>query len=118
MTFARLLSVQQPLHTDILIQVRPVDTLSASYETPIAPFRYGAVKQTRKPRKRYRNCSAVGEVNSKCVCSDLHVLSPRLALLNPQSTHSNSSTIPPRFSPPPSGFDRFRAWKHRRSVQA
>src|SRR5438309_928187 len=88
--------MQQPFDTYIFVQLGPVNPFSVCDEAPGIALGGGSVKQTRKPRERYRYGPAVRKVNTEGVRCHLHLLSPCFSQLNLQSTHSNSSAMPPR----------------------
>ncbi len=54
---------QEALHTDIFVQIRPVDSYPAADETPMGSFRRCPVRQAREPSQRHSDGPTVGKID-------------------------------------------------------
>jgi hypothetical protein len=94
LTLTRLASRQQAYHTNILIQVRPVNAHATANKTPIDPLRRCPMRQTREPRQRHSNVRP--SARSTLSASSLTV-TPRATILTAPLPHSQPARrIPAR----------------------
>lgn len=79
---------QQAHHTDVLIKVRPVDSFATSDQPPVGTLAGGSVGQSREPRQRNRDGSAIRKIDYEGVVSAVDILSNRLLDFNCRNTHT------------------------------
>jgi hypothetical protein len=66
-----VLGDQKPANREILVELRPMDSYAAAYETPVAEGIETRVAELWKPFERHCNRAAVLEMNDKLTFDDL-----------------------------------------------
>src|SRR5262249_20325789 len=79
---------QQALGAEILVDIRPVDAVSATSDFPILPLLASGREQSRKPRERNRDTPAVNQIDYEPVVVELNVLDSNIRSNFSQRTHS------------------------------
>ena len=75
---ARAAAGKKTLDTDVLVQVRPVNTFALPDESPMRAFGLVPMRQPRIPRQRDTDASAVDKIDDKGVIREGHPLRPCL----------------------------------------
>src|SRR5262245_54827596 len=63
---------QQPADAEVLVDVRPVNALAFTDESPVAALLAARVQQAREPRERHRQPPTVGQVHDQVVVVGLY----------------------------------------------
>lgn len=87
---------QEALHTDIFIQIRPVDTLASPNQTPLPSLAYAPLCQAWEPGQRNRDRPAVSKVHDQSIIAHRYALCHWLYKFSPGSTHAMPSVRNPR----------------------
>lgn len=67
-------SSQQTLGTQVLVDVRPVDSKPGTCQPPVRPLLRSGMEQTGVPDEGYGDRAAVGEADGELVVGEAHVL--------------------------------------------
>src|SRR6266478_3046842 len=76
---------QETIHADIFVQIRPVDPLATGNQTPVSPLRRCPVRQTREPRERNRDRSAIRKVGHQSIVAYAYAQGQRSYEFTPRS---------------------------------
>jgi hypothetical protein len=100
LSLARSATRQETRDADIFIEIGPVDPLATSNKMPVDPLRRCPVRQTREPRERYGDRSAIRKVRDQSIIAYAYALGECSPEFSPRSAHAMTSTKRPRFSRP------------------
>lgn len=95
---------QETLHADIFIQVGPVYPLATRDQPPVGALLRRPMRQTREPRERHRDRSAIHQVRYQGVVTYAYVLGKCISEFTPRNTHAMTSIPRPRFLQPIFGY--------------
>jgi hypothetical protein len=70
LTLSRGLAREDVLDANILVKVWPTNPSPLTDKSPVTPLLDGAMKKTRVPRKRRRDCAAIREIERQRVGCD------------------------------------------------
>jgi hypothetical protein len=102
----RLLRLTRPatryetLHTDIFIQIWPVDPLATGNEPPVGPLRRCPVRQAGEPREWHRDRPAIRKFRDQSIIAHTYAQGQRFSEFSPRSTHAMTLTKKPRLPRP------------------
>jgi hypothetical protein len=88
---ARRGSMEQALYADVLINVRPMNSLTRSDETKVCPLRRCGFGQPPGPSQRHTDDTPVDQVGDDLVLCHANPLNPRIAAEANRSAHATSS---------------------------
>ena len=63
-------------HTDVFIQIRPVNALTFPNEAPVCPLRMATMRESWVPRQRNAEGPTIDKVNNQSVLSEGYALRP------------------------------------------
>lgn len=66
--------VEHTLNTEILVDIRPVDTMASPNQPPFRALRRGGFRQSPRPRQRYADHTTVPEMCNDFVVGDADIL--------------------------------------------
>src|SRR5439155_21274475 len=84
---------EHPDGTEVLINVRPVDTLPSPDNLEVLPLLWGGIGQTPRPHERDTDGAAVCKMRCDQVVGDLDGENPGIV------TRHNGHAMPPRYAP-------------------
>ena len=61
--FTRTASCKKTFHTDVFIQIGPVNTFTLPNESPVCPFGLATVRESRVPRQRNADSPTIDKVD-------------------------------------------------------
>jgi hypothetical protein len=83
---------QETRHADIFIQLRPVDALATSNQTPVGALRWRPACQSREPSEGHRDRPAIREVNGQSIIAYAYALGQRCFKFSPRSRQRSQCT--------------------------
>ncbi len=82
-------AIQKIVDADILIEIRPVNTLALPDEAPVIALGRTGIRQARKPLEWDRDRPPVGEIDAERVGRDANGLRYRGPMFNWRSSHAS-----------------------------
>jgi len=80
--FTRTAPCKKTFHTDVFIQIGPVNTFTLPNESPVCPFGLATVRESRVPRQRNADSPTVDKVDHQGIFGEGHALCPCFADLS------------------------------------
>jgi hypothetical protein len=93
--FTRHFACQDVFHTDILVQIRPVNSFTFTDEPVVGALLRRTVQQSGIPSQRDRNRAAIGQIDNQGVLSQSDSRRSAGCAINHQSIHASSLRVPP-----------------------
>ena len=74
--FPRTPACQKTFDADVFVEVRPVDSLAFTDQTPVSSFGLATMRQSRVPRERDGDRTPIEQVHYQGIVGKLHPLRP------------------------------------------